>query len=179
MTQSLPAYFAKIGGDNPREAAYDLMGKFGTHVFLTNSCPETNEYASRVLGKVITRRANYSAGTSQSINFGMSAGNSENWGASSSFGSSHGGQQSSSNSSSGSTNGSGNNWGSNRGRGTSETENRGFSESLEFAVEPGEFGRAFQTGGPRNGNIVSGVWFQSGRRFEASGTNFLPVRFRQ
>jgi hypothetical protein len=154
------------------------MGKFGTHVFLTNSCAESNEYASRVCGKVVTRRGNYSAGLSQSTNFGMSAGNNENNGSSSSFGSSHG-QGYSLNSSSGSTTGSGNNWGENRGRGTSETESRGYSEGMEFAIESGDFARNFLTGGPENGNIVTGIWFQSGRRFRASGTNFMQVRFRQ
>jgi hypothetical protein len=179
MTQSLPGYYAKIGGDNPRDAAHALMGKFGTHVFLTNSCAESNEYASRVIGKRVTRRSNYSAGSSQSINFGMSAGNSENWGSSSNFGSSHGGQHFSANSSSGSSSGSGNNWGENRGRGTSETESRGYSEGMEFAIESGDFARNFMTGGPENRNIVSGIWFQSGRKFRASGTNFMEVRFRQ
>ena len=43
ISQTLPTYYAKIGGDNPRDAAQALACKFGTHVFCTNSCPETNE----------------------------------------------------------------------------------------------------------------------------------------
>ncbi len=62
LTQSLPTYFAKIGGDNPRDAALSLASKFKTHVFCANNCPETNEFASRMIGKVLTRRSNFSAG---------------------------------------------------------------------------------------------------------------------
>ena len=39
MTQSLPAYYARIGGDNPRDAAHALVGKFMTHVYFANSLP--------------------------------------------------------------------------------------------------------------------------------------------
>jgi hypothetical protein len=184
LTQSLPTYFAKIGGDNPRDAALALAGKFKTHVFGTNSCPETNEFASRMIGKVLTRHDNFSAGQSQSSNEGMSAGNSENSGNSSNYGSSSGrGSNSSSSSSfnqnSGSNKGTGNNWGSNRGRGSSENVSRGYSESMEYAIEPGDFARCLKTGGPQNGNRVTAVWFQAGRIFKASGKNFLVAEFEQ
>ena len=146
-----------------------------THIYHSNACPETNEYASRMIGKVVTRRSNFSAGNSQSFNEGMSAGNSENTGSSSSFGSS--GQSFSSNS--GSNSGSGNNWGDNRGRSSTDNVSRGYSESMEYVIEPGEFARILKTGGRANGGIVSGVWFQSGRVFEASGGNMMIRRFRQ
>ena len=71
LTQTLPAYYAKIGGDNPRDAAHDLVGKLITHIYHSNACPETNEYASRMIGKVMTRRGNYSSGSSKSLNVGM------------------------------------------------------------------------------------------------------------
>lgn len=48
LTQSLPTYYSKIGGDNPKEDALALVGKFRTHIYHSNACPETNEYASRV-----------------------------------------------------------------------------------------------------------------------------------
>ena len=131
LSQSLPTYFAKMGGDNPRDAAHGLVGQFNTHIFHANACPETNEYASRVIGKVLTRRRNYSAGNSESRNFGMSSGSSENEGNSSNYGNStsHSGQGSGggSNRGSGCSSGSGSNWGSNRGRGTSENTSRGYS----------------------------------------------------
>src|SRR4029077_10956201 len=108
LTQSLPVYYAKMGGDNPRDAAHSLEGKFITHIYHANACPETNEFAARMIGKEVTRRRNFNAGNSQSLNEGMSAGNSENTGSSSNFGSSYG-QGYSMNSSSGNTSGSGNN----------------------------------------------------------------------
>jgi hypothetical protein len=176
ITQTLPTYYAKIGGDNPRDAAQALAFKFGTHIFCTNSCPETNEMASRMCGKVLTRHGNFSEGSSQSFNEGMSAGNSENSGSSSNYGSSYG-HGGSFNSSSGSTSGSGSNWGSNRGRGSSENVSRGYSESMEYAIEPGDFARCLKSGGPQNGNRVTAVWFQAGRTFRATGKNFFVAEF--
>jgi len=178
LSQTLPGYVAKIGGDSPREAALGLVGKFGTHVFMSNSCPETNEFAARMLGRVVTRRNNFSEGSSRSINEGMSAGNSQNWGSSDNHGYSVG-QGHSFNSSSGSTDGAGNNWGSNRGRGSSQNVSQGCTEVMEYAIEPGDFARTLKTGGPQNGNQVTAIWFQSGRVFRSSGTNFLLGRFAQ
>jgi hypothetical protein len=180
LTQSLPTYYAKMGGggDNGRDAAHALVGKFSTHIYHSNACPETNEFASRMIGKVLTRRANFSEGNSQSFNEGMSAGNSENTGSSSGYGSSSG-KGYSFNSNSGSTSGSGNNWGNNRGRGSSENVSRGYSESMEFLIEPGDFARILRTGGRANGGIVTGVWFQSGRVFHESNGNTMIRRFRQ
>jgi len=133
------------------------------------------------IGKVVTRRGNWSSGNSQSVNIGMNAGESENSGSSSNSGwsgSSSSGQSSSShNSGFGNSSGTGNNWGENRGRGRSENVSRGFSEIMEYAIEPGDFARMLKTGGPQN--EVTGVWFQAGRVFRASGTNWLLARFRQ
>ncbi len=178
LTQSLPSYYARIGGDSPRDAANSLVGKYTTHVYFSNTCPETNEYASRMIGKQMTRRGNYSTGNSQSFNQGMSKGNSENSGSSSSYGSSSG-QGHSFNSSSGSNAGVGNNWGDTRGRSSTDNVSRGYSESMEYVIEPGEFARILKTGGPENGNIVSAIWFQGGRTFKASGGNMMLRRFRQ
>jgi hypothetical protein len=178
LTQSLPAYYAKMGGDNPRDDAHSLVGKFMTHVYHSNACPETNEFASRMIGKEVVRRRNFNAGNSRSFNEGMSAGENENSGSSSSYGSSHG-QGYSLTSSSGSTSGEGNNWGNNRGRGSTDNVSFGYSESMEFVIEPGEFARILKTGGATNANIVTGIWFQSGRVFQASGGNMMLRRFAQ
>jgi hypothetical protein len=186
LTQSLPTYFAKIGGDNPRDDALALVGKFMTHIYHSNACPETNEYASRVIGKVLTRRGNFNSGTSRSFNEGMSAGNSENKGFSNNYGSSSsysvarmGDGSHGRNSGSGSSGGSGSNWGANRGRGTSENVSQGYSESMEFAIESGDFARILKIGGRQNGNQVTGIWFRSGRVYKASGSNWLLERFAQ
>ena len=70
-------------------------------------------------------------------------------------------------------------WGDNRGRGSTDSVNHGYSESMEYVIEPGDFARILQTGGAANGNIVTGVWFQSGRVFRASGSNMMLRRFAQ
>jgi hypothetical protein len=36
-----------------------------------------------------------------------------------------------------------------------------------------------KTGGKPNGNRVTGIWFQGGRIFKASGNNFMLETFRQ
>jgi len=142
-------------------------------------------YAARVIGKVVTRRKSFNAGTSRSVNVGMSAGANENFGDSSNYGhssghqSGQGGGSYNSNSGSGRTHGTGNNWGENRGQGKSDSESRGYSEAMEYAFEPGDFGRLLQTGGPANGNIVTGVWYQSGNIFKSTGTNTFLARFKQ
>ncbi len=185
LTQSLPTYYAKMGGDNPRDAAHALVGKFMTHIYHSNACPDTNEFASRTCGKVTMRRANYSSGTSESLNEGMSAGASENSGSSSNSGggsSSSAGQSGRGHNSSygsGYNSGTGSNWGSNRGRATSENVSRGYSESIEYAIEPGDFARILKAGGKSNGNRVTGIWFQGGRIFKASGSNFMLEAFKQ
>ena len=179
LTQSLPTYFSKIGGDSPRDAALALAGKFKTHVFCAKSCRESNEFASRIIGKMLTKRANFSAGQSHTLNEGMSAGDSVNRGDSSNYSSSGWVPNSNFSHGSGSNSGSGSNWGSNRGRGSSENVSNGYSESMEYVIEPGDFARYLKTGGPQNGNRVTAVWFQAGRRFKASGKNFLITEFEQ
>jgi hypothetical protein len=50
---------------------------------------------------------------------------------------------------------------------------------MEFAIEPGDFARILRTGGKANGNLVTGVWFQTGRVFRDSGSNILLETFAQ
>ena len=63
--------------------------------------------------------------------------------------------------------------------GSSENVSRGYSESIEYAIEPGDFARMLKTGGKPNGNRVTGIWFQGGRIFKASGNNFMLETFKQ
>lgn len=180
--ESVVALADADGGVSPRDAALGLVAKFSAHVLMSNSCPETNEFAARMLGRVVTRRNTYSNGTSDSVNVGMNAGENESVNTSSNFGwsgsSSSGNSSHGHNSGSSRGSGSGNSWGENRGRGTSQSVSDGYSESMEFAIEPGDFGRVLRTGGRRNGNEVTAVWYQSGRVF-SSGTNWVLARFRQ
>jgi hypothetical protein len=61
-----------------------------------------------------------------------------------------------------------------------ESDNSGFSfaEQLAAQVLPIEF-TVLKKGGPPNGNQVEGILFQSGRVWQQTGTNFLPVMFEQ
>jgi hypothetical protein len=172
MTQSLPAYFSKIGGDNPRDAAMNLAGKFMTHVYFSNGCAETNEHAARSIGKVLKRRANYSAGENRSTNYGMNYGEGDNRGSSTSWGGGMFGNTTN-------NKGRSDNWGENRGQSNGTSVSRGYSESMEYAIEPGDFARCFKTGGAANNYQVTGLWFRAGEIFRASGTNVLPVTFSQ
>ena len=115
----------------------------------------------------------------------MSAGSSEsdssasNYGLTSGHQSGQGGSNNSRTSGSGHTRGTSDNFGENRGQGRNDSESRGYSEAMEYAFEPGDFGRLLQTGGPANGNIVTGVWYQSGNIFKSTGTNTFLARFKQ
>jgi len=143
-----------------------------THVYFSNACAETNEYAARTIGKVIKRRANYSAGENRSMNVGMNYGEGDNRGTSTTWGGTLFGTTTA-------NNGRSDNFGENRGRSNGTSINRGYSESTEYAIEPGDFARRFRTGGPANNFHVTGLWFRAGQTFRASGTNVLPVTFSQ
>jgi TraM recognition site of TraD and TraG len=54
----------------------------------------------------------------------------------------------------------------------------GFSEVWDVEVQPSAFTQ-LRTGGPANGWTIDGILFQNGRRFQASGRNWLPVSFSQ
>jgi len=54
----------------------------------------------------------------------------------------------------------------------------GFSEIWDVDVQPSAFTQ-LRTGGPANGWTIDGILFQNGRRFQASGRNWLPVSFKQ
>ena len=179
LTQSLPTYYAKIGSSNPRDAAHALVGKFMTNIFHSNACPDTNEYASRMIGKVTKRRYTESSNWGQNDGTGMNEGGGDNWGRSSNWSTSTSGNQSSSSSGYGTSSGSSTNWGSNRNRGSNRGESRGYTETLEYFIEAGDFARILKTGGKQNGGVVTGIWFQGGRVFESSQANAFLRSFQQ
>jgi hypothetical protein len=177
LTQSLPTYYAKMGGDMPRDDAHALVGKFGNYLFFANSCPDTNEYAARMIGKVLKRRNNYNKGASANLNHGMSSG--DNSGDNSSHNFSSGGGTSPGSSSFGSGSSNGSNWGANRGQSSGTSESHGYSEAMEYVVEPGDFARMFKTGGKQNNYEVTGLWYKTGAAYKASGSNILMGVFKQ
>jgi uncharacterized membrane protein YgcG len=180
LTQSLPTYYAKITGENPKAKADMLLAGFLTKIFHNNADPETNRWAADTIGKSIQLRGNYNQGQSGGQSVGMSAGGSSNWGTSHSFGGSgdsHGG--SSSNWNHGSNSGGGSNWGQNIGTNTGWSSGSGITETMDYEIEAGEFSRHLLTGGPGNQRRVSALWFQAGKRFSSTNRNYLLASFRQ
>jgi hypothetical protein len=179
LTQSLPGYYAKMGAENAKAKADMLLASFVTKIFHNNADPETNRWAADTIGRSLQRRDNYSQGQSSSRAFGMNAGENTGWNSGSSSGYSSG--QSGGSTSSGSSSGrsGGESWGRNRGLNTGDSVSTGYSETMDYEIEPGDFARKLRTGGPANNNNVSAVWFQAGRVFEDSRRNYLGVRFEQ
>ncbi len=180
LTQSLPTYYAKMGGENAKHKADMLLANFITKIWHNNADPETNRWAADTIGRSIQRRGTYSEGNSSSRSMGLNEGENSHRGSSVGYGGSadnRGGSTSSWNS--GQTGGSGENWGRNRGLNTGESFSGGYSETMDYEVEPAVFARHLVTGGPANHGVVSGVWFSAGRTFTGSGRNYLPVRFKQ
>ncbi len=179
LSQSLPTYYARIGGDGGRDRVHHLLGNFATKIFHSNACPETNEWAARTIGRALQNRASYSENVGSGTSVGMNRGGSTNQGITHGSSHNHGPGGSSGGSSSGASYGSGENWGDNRGRSTSYGETRGYSEQMDYLIEPAKFGSLLETGGPANNNRVSAIWYQAGRSFHASHGNALLTHFRQ
>ena len=180
LTQSLPTYYAKIGGDNAKHKADMLLANFVTKVFHNNADPETNRWAADTIGRSIQRRGSFNQGQSFSRSQGMNSGESRNWGTSRSMGGSTDSKGNGSSSySHGDNEGSGDSWGRNRGVSHSDSQSHGYSETMDYEIEPAAFARNLRTGGPANGKHVTGVWFQAGKTFAATYRNYLHVDFQQ
>jgi hypothetical protein len=180
LTQSLPTYYAQMGGDKGQKKADAFLGNFTTKIFHNNADPETNRWAADTIGRIIQRRGSYNEGGSTSRSFGMNEGESRNWGSSTSAGSSRDAQGNySTSTSSGGNVGAGESTGRNRGLNRGESYSGGYSETMDYEIEPSDFGRILKTGGPANGNSVTAVWFQAGKKFADSRRNYLLVRFQQ
>lgn len=61
---------------------------------------------------------------------------------------------------------------------SSQQTSSGFSESLQYDVEPSEFAY-LRTGGLENGLLVDGIAIRSGRPFQCTGKTWMPVTFSQ
>ena len=71
--------------------------------------------------------------------------------------------------SSGSNKGGGENTGRNRGYNSGSSVTEGYSETMDYEIEPADFSRGLLTGGPENRGVVTGLWFQAGKRFRRTG----------
>jgi TraM recognition site of TraD and TraG len=53
LTQNISNYYAQMGGDSSKAKVESLLGNLSTKIFHCNNDPETNEWASKVLGQTI------------------------------------------------------------------------------------------------------------------------------
>ena len=115
--------------------------------------------------------SNYSYGRNEGENDGegTNTGQSRGW----SFGWSRGKSGGSSRGTSG-----GSSRGTSGGRSGGTNRSAGASEVIDYQVQPGWF-TALRNGGSANGGIVEGLLFQGGRRFDHSGSTFIPCMFPQ
>jgi len=178
MTQTLPSYFARLGEKN-RDAANGLVGKFATQLFFLNSCPVTNEHAAKIIGRDLTWRATQGTSSGTTTSKGLNEGTNANRGHSSGSSHSYGGNSGGWSTNSGTNHGSGENFGANVGTGTNTSESHSRAETMDHVLEPAFFSRSLKSGGPQNNKIVTAVFFRAGARFEATGSNWLTVAFRQ
>lgn len=181
LTQSLPTYYARMGGDNARHRADMLLANFTTRIFHNSADHETNRWAADMIGRTLQRRGTFSEGESNGYSQGVNAGENTSWGRNSgySFSGDFRGGPGSWSVSGGSNRGGGENTGRNRGYNSGSSVSEGYSETMDYEIEPADFSRGLLTGGPANGGLVTGLWFQAGKRFARSGRNYLHVRFRQ
>ncbi|MEJ1967439.1 MAG: hypothetical protein WDN03_02195 [Rhizomicrobium sp.] len=157
-----------------------LLANFQTKVFHNNADPETNRWAADTIGRVLQRRGTYSEGQSlRSSPWGCSRAENTSWGSNSSYGGSsdgHGHYSSNSQRRKQSRR-----WGRiggrNRGRNTGESTSGGYTETMDYEIEPGAFAQVLRTGGPANKNCVTAVWFQAGKVFADSRRNYLVTTF--
>jgi hypothetical protein len=66
LTQTINNYFAEFGGQ--KEAANAVLGTLNLKLFHANNDPETNEWASRVIGQKWQERMGFSRGNSSGLN---------------------------------------------------------------------------------------------------------------
>jgi hypothetical protein len=187
LTQSLPTLYATMPGDNARDKVDQLVGLCATKIWHSTSCTHTAKWAADMIGRTLHQRGNFSAGDSYSENRGTTMGLGDNWGGNSSSGASFGSStqdgktsyNSSHSTSSGSSWGGNANYGRSQGFATSRSRNAGWSEAMDHIIEPADFGRMLKTGGKANRGVVTGIWYQSGRNFATTGSNFMLAEFQQ
>jgi len=179
LSQSLPSYHAAMGGEKAKPTTEQFLGNFVSKIFMSNTDPETNDWAARTIGRTLVIRRNFNTGWSSSTGRGISSnsGTSSSSGTGSNSGHGPGGYSGGSSSS--------NQKGANEGRGRSAQRNdsrsggEGGSEVMDYAVEPGVFVHNLRSGGPANNFMVDAVLMKGSRSFHATGNAVLPITFSQ
>lgn len=197
ITQNLPTLYASVGGRNPVDRVDAMLGNYQTKIFHSNADHRTNVWAADLIGRAMQRRysRNWSEGTSHqssrgrngswSVQEGESEGSS--WGTSSGVSFSTSGDSATVNTSSNRGGQSGTSRSSTAGRGwstgTSEghsyNSGGGWSEQMDYTVQPSDFANRLRQGGPRNNFMVDAIVFQANRQFSRTGTCWSPITFKQ
>jgi hypothetical protein len=180
LTQNLPTFYSRIGGQNPEHAANALIGNLRTKIFHSNNDNVTNKWAAEMIGKETVWRATHGQNDGQSISLSEQDQSGISSGASKSYSYQINPDSRNSYSISYGTN-VGDSSGTSSARSQSQSSGSSYSvaEQRDFALDPEYFSRELLTGGERNGCIVSGVLVQSGRKFAHNGRNWMHVRFSQ
>ena len=193
MTQNLPSFYSRIGGQHPEQTVNAMMGNLKTKIFHQNDDHSTNQWATQLIGKTSIWRGSQSRNIGQSTNtnegqsFGTNYGDSRgdqsgrNTGSSITYGSggyslSHGTSEGSSDTRSYGTS---HNTSSSVTQGTTQGQSEGVQEHNDYAVEPHEFSTNLQSGGAVHGNIVTGIVVMPGRQFQRNGKHWMKVGFKQ
>lgn len=179
LTQSLPTYYARMGGMDAKHKADMLLAGFQTKIFHSNADPETNRWAADTIGRSLQRRFNASDGGSSGRSMGMNDGENVGWGSNTGSSVSYSNGQRNYSFNSGSSRNAGESWGRNTGLNHGTSYSNGYSETMDYEIEPATFARSLLTGGRVNKGCVTGLWFQAGKQFRASGSNYLHVSFAQ
>ncbi|MEQ6335669.1 TraM recognition domain-containing protein [Sphingobium sp. MK2] len=186
-TQSLPALRVACGGDNAHDRADNLVSNFNTIVVHSSGCATTNRWMADKIGRSLQRRGGYSQNHGTNSSHGVSLSEGDNWGVNSNSG----GSTSHNSGAGGSSYGGGSSWGSgsshggsdsygrNRSTGSSQGESWSVNETMDHTIEAGWFGTGLRTGGDAFGGRVDALWYQSGRIFPETATNFLQVEYQQ
>ena len=147
----------------------NFIANFSTKLFLTNSCPKTNKFASDMIGRV--KQIDRSGGINTGTNHGESRGDSKGYARNSGSSGTLEGRtwQDGSNSS----------WGvsSQQSTGRSTGYSNNWQERMDNELEPNIFVANLRTGSPENRCIVDGIMVKNGGF--RGGRRFLPVSFFQ
>ncbi|WFE92644.1 hypothetical protein K1718_27345 (plasmid) [Roseibium porphyridii] len=81
LTQNLPTFYSRIGGDDPENTVKSMLGNLKTKIFHNNDCTTTNDWATQIIGKETVWRASFdqNTGWNESINEGWNEGQNDGW----------------------------------------------------------------------------------------------------
>lgn len=191
MTQNLPSFYSRIGGQHPEHTVNAMMGNLRTKIFHNNDCTTTNEWAANLIGKTSVWRQSFSSnsgwnqGYSDSFSEGQTSGENRGgsfgrtWSSSSSSGGYNESQGRSNSTNTGSSFSDSQTLTQGQSGGISGGRSASVQEDRDYAVEPTDFATDLITGGDANDRVVTGVVVLPGRRFERNGKHWMTVGFQQ